>query len=180
MHLVGSKFTGAWIGKASRLLAVGGGWVLAAIALMTVISILGRALISIGLGPIPGDFELVETGAAVAVFSFLPWCQFNRGHVTVDILSNQFRPRVQAFLGLVGNLALSAVAIIIARQMWPGLLEKFAYGETTFILGMPVWYGYALSMIGAALFAITCVYTVWRSLNELLVGHEPTHTSAEF
>ena len=134
------KKTGRVIGNFTRYLAVGGGFILTAIALMTVASILGRALISIGLKPIPGDFELVETGCAVAVFSFLPWCQFNRGHVTVDILANTFPQKIQSLLMLLGNLALSCVAIIIAMQLWPGLVEKHTYGETTFILGMPVWY----------------------------------------
>ena len=46
------------------------------IALMSVASIVGRALsgLGLGLGPVPGDFELVEAGTALAVFCFLPWC----------------------------------------------------------------------------------------------------------
>jgi len=39
--------------------------------------------------------------------------------------------------------------------------------ETTFILGMPTWYGYALGVVGAVLFSIVSVYTVWRDINEL-------------
>ena len=163
---------GSLIGNLTRWLAVAGGFILAAIAVMTVASIIGRALISFGLKPIPGDFELVEAGCAVAVLSFLPWCQFNRGHVTVDILANTFPKIVQSFLMLLGNIALAVVAVIIAKQMWPGLVEKYTYGETTFILGMPVWYGYALGMVGALLFAITCLYTVWRSFNEMITGRQ--------
>ncbi len=168
--------TGLVIGNITKWLAAAGGIMLAAIALMTVASIFGRAMISFGLKPIPGDFELVEAGVAVAVFSFLPWCQFNRGHVTVDILTNTFPAPVQAFLKLLGDVALGIVAIVIALQLWPGLSEKYAYGETTFILGMPVWYGYALAMVGAALFAVTCIYTIWRSLNELIVVHAGSPT----
>ena len=37
------------------------------IALMSVASIVGRALSGLGLGPVPGDFELVEAGTALAV-----------------------------------------------------------------------------------------------------------------
>ncbi|VAX04754.1 TRAP dicarboxylate transporter, DctQ subunit, unknown substrate 3 [hydrothermal vent metagenome] len=170
---------GQVIARMTRLLAVGGGIILTAIALMTVASILGRALISLGLKPIPGDFELVEAGCAVAVFSFLPWCQYNRGHVTVDILSNTFPQSVQLFLMLLGNIALTIVASVIFIKMWPGLVEKFTYGETTFILGMPVWYGYALGIIGAGMFAITCIYTVWRSFNELVGGRNVAAVIAE-
>ena len=46
--------------------------------------------------------------------------------------------------------------------------------ETTYILGMPVWYGYALSFIGALLFSLVAIYTVWRALNDLILG-ESSH-----
>ncbi|MDO5290206.1 MAG: hypothetical protein Q4F13_11310 [Pseudomonadota bacterium] len=43
----------------SRALAWAGGGVLLALALLSVISITGRALSAWGLGPVPGDFELI-------------------------------------------------------------------------------------------------------------------------
>lgn len=173
----------------SRLSAYFGGIVLTGIAVMTVVSIAGRALVPVGLGPIPGDFELVEVGCAVAVFAFLPWCQMKRGHVAVDIVSARLPARGHAFLGFLGDIALAVGALVIAWRLWFGFGERFPYGsdglraalgfgykpfsvETTFILGMPVWYGYTLAFIGAVLFALVCLYTVWRSLNWTLRGAE--------
>ncbi|WP_299625743.1 TRAP transporter small permease [Pelagibius sp.] len=163
---------GQALGRAARALAFAGGLVLTAIAVMTVLSIFGRSLVFAGLGPIPGDFELVEAGCAVAVFAFLPWCQFRRGHVTVDVFVSRLSPRVQAFLAMVGNGALSIAACLIAWRLWFGMLDKFAYGETTMILGMKLGYSYAAAFPGAAFFALVCLYTVWRSLNETIRGHE--------
>ena len=57
----------------SRAMAWFGSFVLVIIAVMSVASIIGRALSGLGLGPVPGDFELVEAGTALAVFCFLPW-----------------------------------------------------------------------------------------------------------
>ena len=76
--------------KVARLFAYFGGVVLMSLAIMTVISTIGRAFVGlqIGLGPIPGDFELVEAGTAVAVFCFMSWCHLNQGHVTVDIIAD--------------------------------------------------------------------------------------------
>jgi TRAP-type C4-dicarboxylate transport system permease small subunit len=161
---------GAFLQRLARCLALFGGVVLAALALMTVASIIGRAFIWAGLGPVPGDFELVQAGCAVAVFSFLPWCQINRGHVSVDIVVDRFSPRKRAFFALLGDIALATAAILIAWRLYFGLLDKLAYGEETYILGMPVWYGYALSIIGAILFSIVAVYTVWRGFNEMISG----------
>lgn len=173
----------------ARWLAYAGGVLLTAAAILTVMSIAGRSMIWAGLGPVPGDFELVELTCAVAVFSFLPWSQINRGQVTVDVLVDTFPPRMRTFLGMAGDFAMALAASVIAWRLWLGLGERIPMGsdtlrailmlgdkpyytETTFILRMPVWYGYALSMVGAAFFAIVCIYTVWRSINWTIRGHE--------
>ena len=44
----------------ARAMAWFGGAVLSLIALVSVASIIGRALSGLGLAPVPGDFELVE------------------------------------------------------------------------------------------------------------------------
>ena len=75
----------AWIFRSAKWSAIVGGLVLCAITLMSVASITGRALIGVGLGPVPGDFEMVEVGTALAVFFFLPWCYLKGGHATVDL-----------------------------------------------------------------------------------------------
>lgn len=163
---------GRVIGQVARGLALAGGVVLTGIALMTVISIIGRGFSFAGLGPIPGDFELVEAGCAVVVFAFLPWCQYRRGHVTVDIFVSRLSPRVQAVLTVLGNSLLSLAACLIAWRLWFGMLDKFSYQETTMILGMKLGYAYAAAFPGAAFFAVVCLYTVWRSLNEAIRGRE--------
>ncbi len=180
---------GRTLEKASRWLAYVGGTVLAGIALMTVVSIIGRALIPLGLKPIKGDFELVEAGCAIAIFAFLPWCQIRRGHVTVDIFIQNLPSRVQAFLGLVGDALLMIAAYVILWRLWLGFGEKFPYGgegfrkalgmgskpffvETTYELELPIWIPYAAALVGAALFFIVALYSVWRALNWVLDGRE--------
>lgn len=171
----------------SKGLVFFGGAVLTALAFMTVLSTIGRAFVGlqIGLGPIPGDFELVEAGTAVSVFCFMSWCQLNQGHVTVDIFTDQFGQRANALLILVGNSLIFIVAFVIAWRLWMGFGEQvtwfsqpirdvigFGYkpftNNTTYILGMPFWYSYLLSFIGAFCFALISAFTVWRSLNDLL------------
>ncbi len=158
------------IGWISRALALFGGLVLVAMALMTFVSITGRSLIWAGFGPVPGDFELVEIGAAVAVFSFLPYCHLMRGHVTVDLLVERLPPRAFSFLTLLGDLTIALIAGIVAWRLWLGLGEKLQYGESTMILGAPLWYGFALSMVGAAWFFVVSIYVLWLDLGALRRG----------
>ncbi|MEL6801074.1 MAG: TRAP transporter small permease [Pseudomonadota bacterium] len=180
---------GAVLEGIARILAWCGGIILVAIAVLTVASITGRALIVIGLSPIRGDFELVEAGCAIAIFCFLPWCQLRRGHVTVDVLVARFPLRVQAALGLIGDTLIALAAGVILWRIWLGLGEKFPYGsdglreavgfgmrpffvETTYELELPIWIPYAAATAGAAVFFIVALYTIWRSLNWTLQGAE--------
>jgi TRAP-type C4-dicarboxylate transport system permease small subunit len=165
---------GQFVEGLARLLAIAGGIVLTALAVMSAVSIIGRAFTKLGLGPVPGDFELIEAGCAVAIFAFLPWCQFRGGHVTVDLMAQYLPPRVWTMLAVVGNLAMSVIGIIVTWELWHGLSDKFSNGETSMIIEMPIWWGYAAGSVSAFVFAVTCVYTVWRSLNEAIAGGEPT------
>lgn len=167
------RAVGRAIGAVAHALALVGGILFTALAVLTTVSIVGRGFVFAGLGPIPGDFELVEAGTAIAVFAFLPWCQLKRGHVTVEVLVARFPPRVRAFLGLVGNLALTVAAVLIAWRMWAGMTDKFRFGETTMILRFEIGWAYAFAMVGAIAFAVTAAYTVWRSLNETIRGEDP-------
>lgn len=179
----------AMLEPACRALAWFGGLILAGLAVMTVVSVTGRALVPFGLSPVKGDFELVEMGTGIAVFSFLPWCQLNRAHVTVDIVIQAMSKRAQALFTLIGDVLMAAISGVIVWRLWLGFGEKFPYGsealrealafgykpfsvETTWILGLPVWWGYFLSLFGAALFFLTCLNSVWESLNRLLDGED--------
>lgn len=174
---------------ASKWLAYAGGTVLVAVAVMTVVSIIGRALVGVGLRPIKGDFEMVEAGAAIAIFAFLPWCQMRRGHVTVDIFISRLSSRAQAALGLIGDALLAVAAYVILWRMWLGFGEKFPYGgegfrnalgmgskpffvETTYELELPIWIPYAASLVGALLFFLVAAYSVWRAINWVIEGRE--------
>lgn len=128
----------------SRVLALAGGAVLLAVIVLVVVSIIGRALIPLGLGPVPGDFELVKLGMAVAVFGFLPWCQLNRGHVSVDLFAPLLGPRRDALAFVLHNMAMTAAGAFITWRLWAGMADKMTYRETTFILRLPVWWGYAV------------------------------------
>lgn len=171
----------------ARSLAYVGGFFLVLIAVMTVISTIGRAFVGlqIGLGPIPGDFELVEAGTAIAIFCFMSWCQLNQGHVTVDLLADCAPKRVNLTLILIGNILMFITAFVVAWRLWMGFGEQvtwfdqplrdflgFGYkpftNNTSYILGMPFWYSYLLSFFGAFFFAIISAFTCWRALNDLL------------
>jgi len=172
-------FVGRWLGRLTGVLAVFGGMILTGVMLVAVVSILGRYARRSGfpvfdrLGPVPGDFEIVSMGTGIAIFCFLAWAQFNRGHITVDIFISRLSPRGKAALAMIGNLLLTIMVVILAQQLGVGLEEKRRFGETTAILQLPIWWSYAGGMIGLWSFAVVSGFTVWRSLNEMLGAGEP-------
>lgn len=174
----------------ARFMAMLGGAVLSALILLTCVSIAGRLLngffhkdfmqsllpefsnwmIEIGVGPVNGDFELVESGVAFAIFAFLPLCQITAGHASVDILTNSFPKGVNRFLRMVTEILFAAVLILIAVQLYHGMSSKMRYGETTFLLQFPVWWAYAASLFGAVVSAIVAVYVAVIRIIEFLTG----------
>lgn len=133
---------------------------------------IGAFLVGLGARPIPGDFELVEAGTAFAVFSFLPWCHLNRGHATVEIMAGWFPARMNQVIDVIADLLMLAVAVLIAWRHWLGTLDKVSYGETTFILQFPIWWAYAASMFGAAVFIIVAAFSLARSIDDLISGRQ--------
>ena len=56
------------IEASAKFFALCGGIMLILLSAMTIISVFGRTINAYGLGPIQGDFELVEHGTAFVVF----------------------------------------------------------------------------------------------------------------
>lgn len=154
-----------WI---AQTLAILGGFVLVGMIILTCISIIGRSLIFIGLGPIPGDFELVEAASAFAVFAFLPWCQLNRGHASVDVFTSFLPKSLNRWIDLIAEILMGIAILIIAWKLYDGTVSKSKYGETTFILQFPIWWAYATSLFAASIGCIIAIYMIFVRIAELV------------
>jgi len=171
----------------ARWLAYAGGAFLVAIAFVTVASIIGRWINTGPIRSIAGDYELTEAGVGIAVFAFLPWCQLNRGHVTVDIFINALPGTGRSFTALIGDIMIAILAYVVMWRFYLGFGEKFPFfskawrdrlamgfkpffPETTYELEIQVWIPFGLALLGAAAFFVVSVYTVWRSWNRFARG----------
>ena len=173
----------AYLTAVASALAVIGGIVLILMALVTVYSIIGRALPP-GLPllgwweSVRGNFELVELGTAIALFAFLPYTHLKRGNVLVDFFTMRASPRVKAAFAVLANLLFSAIAVLITWRMIVGTEEILtaSYTQTTMLLRIPIWYGYLPSTVFMVLLSLVALYSVWRSAEEALGGGEPEGT----
>ncbi len=179
-----------WAFGLARLMAALGGIVLTVLILITCLSILGRSLngvlhgdfmrqlapgfaqwaLGLGIGPINGDFELVEAGIAFTIFAFLPICQITSGHATVDIFTNLLPRGVNTFLRALIEVIFAAVLVLIAWRLYDGMMAKKSYGETTLLLQFPLWWAYLASFFGASMAALIGVFMAGVRMVEMLTG----------
>lgn len=165
----------AIITSAARAFALIGGVMLLLLVVMTILSVIGRGINAYGLGPIPGDFELVEFGSALVIFWILPWAQVRHGHVAVDVLARHFPPKLNRIIAMISQVLIAVMAVFIARQLTLGFFDKLHYGEMSFILMMPVWWGYAAVLPGVYLWVLTALMTLVLSVMAVMTGqpHNP-------
>lgn len=154
----------------ARWLAYSGGVVLFLLIAMTVVSIVGRALAWLGLGPVPGDLELMQAGIAYAVFAFLPWCQLEGGHARVDIFTSFLSSRANRLIDLAWDLVLGGSTLLIGWRLGLGMIDKIGNGETSFMLQFPIWWAYAAVLPALAVGMLVAVSAVVLRLRALMAG----------
>ena len=167
--------------RLAQIMAAAGGLVLSALIVMTCLSVLGREAASLlhglgytgaarRLGPVQGDFELVEAGMAFAIFAFLPWCQLTQGHAVVDIFTRRLPERAARWLQALIDAVFAAVLVLIAVQLNAGLQGVIRSGQTTFLIQMPLWWAYAASLVGAVAAALIALYVAVLRVTEAVTG----------
>ncbi|OGK99957.1 MAG: hypothetical protein A3E31_16105 [Candidatus Rokubacteria bacterium RIFCSPHIGHO2_12_FULL_73_22] len=138
---------GALLHRLAVLLAYVGGSAIAGVGLMSAASVGGRALLS---RPILGDFELVEMGTAIAGSLFLPYCQATHGHVIVDFFTLRASARSVRALDRFGALVMATTLLVVGWRTLVGCLDIARSGQTTMLMGIPIWIGYAAMLPGVA------------------------------
>jgi TRAP-type C4-dicarboxylate transport system permease small subunit len=140
-------------------LALVGGAVLTGIALMSAVSIVGRAVLS---RPIQGDYEIVQMGTAIFVACCLPLAQIRYANIIVDFFTTRASSRTQGLLDALGALTLAIVMALVAWRATVGTIDIMRTGQTTTILGVPTWYTYAAMLPGLWLSAIAGLWCAWE------------------
>ena len=177
--------------RAARFMAICGGLVLALLIVIICISVVGRSLngllhgwigtvlpavsawlLQVGVGPINGDFELVEAGVAFSIFAFLPLCQISGGHASVDIFTSKLPSGLNRGLQMMIDIVFAIALIVMAYQLYKGMLSKQSYGDTTFLLQFPIWWAYAASLVGAVMAAVISVYVAGVRVVECVTGQD--------
>ncbi len=153
---------GRGLTRVSRLFVIIGGIALTTAGFLTVASVVGRYFFN---APIPGDFELVEMACALAVFSFLPYCQLQKGNVLVDFFTYKLSPRKRGMLDSLSALIYTAIAVLLTWRLGVGGLDLLRTNEQTIVLEIPRAYNFIFIMPCMVLLVAVSAYTIWDHFN---------------
>lgn len=115
--------------------------------------------------PIPGTHELVELIASVILSTSIAYVTFVKGHVSVDILVDRFRPRTQAFYDLVNSIISLAFTAWLTAGVFIMAMRNHRYGWVTGVLQIPR--APFMFLIGAAL-GLTCLVLVMYTIRAVI------------
>ena len=149
---------GQWLLSASKALAIFGGLVFVLLVAMSIVSIVGRKMFS---APVPGDMELLQMAAAFASACFFAQCHLQGGDVKVDFFTANASPVTVCRLDAMGSLLVGIFGTLITWRACVGAFSIKAAGETSMILGWPVWIAQILMVPGFFLLALAGFYKAW-------------------
>ncbi len=129
------RFLEAQATRWTRYLALGGGWVLLGVAVLTVADALLRKFLS---RPLPGTFEASELLLAAVIFFAMPYTGLTDGHVSVDFLTGRLSARGQAVILGLNALVCAVVLGFIAYQMGLLAAEYGRTARTTITMRIPI------------------------------------------
>jgi TRAP-type C4-dicarboxylate transport system permease small subunit len=159
--------------KVCIALAIFGGLLACAMAIMVAVSVTGRYLFS---APVPGDYDLVGIISGTAVFAFLPYCQLRRGNVVVDFFTTNMPPRGKAFLDGIGTLFYLIIAVVFTWRMYYGMVEMRENNEVIAAFNFYRWSTIPLNIICMIVLIVVIFYTLTRDINDVRTGRQLART----
>jgi TRAP-type C4-dicarboxylate transport system permease small subunit len=148
----------------SRQLALAGGYLVLGLAMMTVISIIGRTFFA---KPVSGDYELVQIGLAISVFFFLPECHLRKGHVVVDFFTSRASKKTLSLLSAISEILFFVTSVLFVWRLAVGTYEAVEYAEKTMILELPYWVAYLCGTVTMLLIALNSMVHFKSDISEL-------------
>lgn len=144
--------------------AVAGGLALIGLGVLTTANVVMKDLFG---RPIRGEFEIVDLGVVMVVFTFMPVTQLLRGNVIVDLFTQSAPARVRAGLDALAGLVFALCIVLVAWRMIVGGMELAGTGEQTTVLHLKYWWAFVVAVPSLALLAANCLYTAWTDLRSL-------------
>jgi len=145
-----------WERRADAVLGIAASAILFAMMCLTFVDVVARYLFN---RPIRGAFELTELMLLVLIFAGLPLVSHADEHVTMDFIDRVLGAGGRKLLSRIMNLAVAALMLFMAWQVWIKAGRISAYGDTTDVLR--IVYGPFVYFM-AAMIALAGAIHAWK------------------
>ena len=120
-----------WERQADAVLGIAASVILGCMTLLTFVDVVARYLFN---RPIRGGFEVTELLLLVLIFAGLPLVSHADEHVTMDFIDRWLAPAARRRLARLMHLAVAALMLFMAWQVWIKAGRISSYGDTTDVL----------------------------------------------
>jgi TRAP-type C4-dicarboxylate transport system permease small subunit len=151
----------------ATILAIIGGLLSCAMAVIVTVSVAGRYLFS---APIPGDYDFVGILCGSAIFAFLPYCQLKRGNVLVDFFTIRAPPRIKAVLDALGTIIFLTAAVMFTWRLYYGTLEMRQSAEQIAAFAFYRWWTMPFDIFCMVVLILTIIYTLTHDIADARSG----------
>ncbi|MBW8444492.1 MAG: TRAP transporter small permease [Arenimonas sp.] len=136
------------IDRATKALSVVAGISLLFMMAVITISVLTRYLLN---NPITGSDEIVQMTGVALVMLALPYATLHGAHVSVDIFDHALGRFGRMAGDVLARLLTGFVFAVLVERAWAKMLDAHEFGDTTNMLGLPVWPFYGILAAGISL-----------------------------
>ena len=120
-----------WERRADAVLGIAASAILFAMMCLTFVDVVARYVFN---RPIRGAFEVTELMLLVLIFAGLPLVSHADEHVTMDFIDRWLAPAARRRLARLMHLAVAALMLFVAWQVWIKAGRISSYGDTTDVL----------------------------------------------
>lgn len=142
--------------RTAEWLALAGGALAFGMSVLVTLSIFGRWS---GLYQINGDFDLVQIGTALSIFSFLALTQARRGNIMVDTFTTRLPASVNRVIDAFWDFVYAAMMALLAWCLIGGTRDTIANGTSSMVIGVPLGPVFALCVVLCAAVSLTALRT---------------------
>ena len=107
---------------------------------------------------LPGYEDYVRLAVAAAIPMFLPYCQLQRGHLSVDLFLKNAPAALNRFIERLSLVLMAATALFLAYWMVVGMQETKDDGALSRVLGWEEWPFYIPGIISLILWALSLIH----------------------
>jgi TRAP-type C4-dicarboxylate transport system permease small subunit len=148
----------------TRILALGGMWLIFFMGLLIIADIIFRAL----RHPFIGAFQITELLLCVSIFSAVSYTWVSGRHVRITLFFDAFSPRMRAGLDAFASLIGGVLFALIAWRNVIMCLYSYKMHDITWLARIPIYPVYIVIVLGSALLTIQMLITFGLSLGKVI------------